>query len=175
MWVRVIRQVVNQGRCVDNEGRTHSVTKYSWNRLSGVSSGWNVVRKWRPCRRATKVLGSFVEFDKVRDSGRRDGERREMTLIGGSSGFGSSERITCLWGQLMWRTMGKGSRTGARIKTPVNGRSGSLSPVTSRSASNDSTWEIWSDSEYRYQEHEERPKTHLRSPSVSCNSDRHST
>lgn len=77
------------------DGRTHSLTKYSWKRLSRVSSGWKVVRKWRPWRRATKVLGSLVEFEDVRDSGRRCGERQETTWIGGSSGDGSKVSTTC--------------------------------------------------------------------------------
>jgi len=77
------------------DGRTHSVTKYSWKRLSWVSSGWKVVKKWWPWRRATKVLGSLVEFEDVRDSGRRCGERQEIIWIGGSSGNGSKVSTTC--------------------------------------------------------------------------------
>lgn len=62
--------------------------KYSWNRLSFVSSGWKVVNRCLPCRRATIVRGSLGSVSSSSrgpmDAGRRDEDIREMTWIGGS-------------------------------------------------------------------------------------------
>jgi hypothetical protein len=40
-------------------GKTQVRTKYSWKRLSFVSSGWNVVSICRPCRKATILCESY--------------------------------------------------------------------------------------------------------------------
>lgn len=74
---------------------THSLMKYSWNRSSFVSSGWKVVKKCRPCRSATNVLGSSEWSGVDNDGGRRLGDSRAMTSIGGSKGDGLNSRTTC--------------------------------------------------------------------------------
>ena len=74
---------------------THSLMKYSWNRSSFVSSGWKVVKKCRPCRSATNVLGSSEWSDVANDVGRRLGDSCAMTSIGGSKEDGLNSRTTC--------------------------------------------------------------------------------
>lgn len=85
----------------DRVGATHSQTKYSWNRLSFVSSGWKVVMRWRPCLSATIVRGSRGSVSSssrgtaVWVAGRSEVEMRERIWIGGSVGEGLSPITTC--------------------------------------------------------------------------------
>ena len=83
--------------------------KYSWKRSSLVSSGWNVVRRWRPWRSATTVesdCGSVSSSScgtRVWDAGSSDAEMRDMIMMGGSVTDGVSASTTWWAGVSAWR------------------------------------------------------------------------
>lgn len=80
-----------------NSRNTQSFRKYSWNRVSWVSSGWNVVRKCLPCRSATTVLVSWRSVSPWSGGtrcGRIEEGRRAITEIGGSCDLGLRLKMT---------------------------------------------------------------------------------
>jgi len=99
------------------------------------------VRKCRPWRTATYVLGSAEWSGDERAEGRRSRDRWATTTMGWSEGVGVRERITLDGNMRGEEERGRGrGLTGARMKIPVNGTTGSRRPGTWRSASKDSTY-----------------------------------